>query len=80
MELETRLRDTGFQAKRIRYVHPRRASEAYIVLVEADLHGGEEGEGGAGPEISPPLVIYDENDEYTSEVGKLFAKISPQCY
>jgi len=73
-ELSAWLKDADFKPRRVRFVHPRCESESYILLVEAELYGGER------MEISDPLIIYDENDAYTHEVGKLFAKISPQCY
>ena len=74
MRLSMVLKDAGFTPKRIRFVHPRRNTDAHIVLVEAKYRKGEE------LEVITPLIIYDENDQYTNEVGKLFAKLSAHCY
>jgi len=72
--LSALLEDAGFRTKRIRFVHPRPQVAAHIVLVEAESCTER------GLEIVEPLTIYDENGEYTNEVGKLFAKLSPHCY
>ncbi|MBN1881781.1 MAG: methyltransferase [Deltaproteobacteria bacterium] len=72
--LSAQLEDAGFGPKRIRFVYPRPKAAAHLVLVEAEYRKEHE------LEMSTPLVIYNENGEYTKEVGKLFAKLSTHCY
>lgn len=74
MRLADMLKDAGFTPTRIRFVHSHRNRDAHIVLVEAEYCTEEE------MEVVSSLIIYDENGEYTNEVGKLFAKLSAHCY
>jgi len=74
MWLSHRLSDAGFRPTRIRFVHPRPNAAAHLVLAEAAFRTG------GASETLPPLVIYDGNGEYSEEVGKLFAKLTPHCY
>ncbi|WP_373301319.1 tRNA1(Val) (adenine(37)-N6)-methyltransferase [Levilactobacillus andaensis] len=52
--------------KRVRLVHPKPGKEANMVLVEA-IKDGKPG----GLRFPAPLVVYDENGEYSAEVGAL---------
>ena len=56
----------GIEPKHIRTIHSHSLSDAKLVLVEG-LKGGK-----PGLKIAPPLIIYDENGDYTDEVQAMF--------
>ncbi|WP_458120594.1 tRNA1(Val) (adenine(37)-N6)-methyltransferase [Paenibacillus sp. Z6-24] len=60
------MRTYGVEPKRVRYVHPRVNMEANMVLVEG-LRAGK-------PElrILPPLIVYNENNEYVPEIMDIY--------
>ncbi|MFC5470388.1 tRNA1(Val) (adenine(37)-N6)-methyltransferase [Cohnella suwonensis] len=60
------MRRYRLEPKRIRFAHPRRDAEANMVLIEATL--------GGKPEIRllPPLIVYEEDGEYTPELLAVF--------
>lgn len=60
------MRTYGVEPKRVRYVHPRAHMEANMVLVEG-LRAGK-------PElrILPPLIVYNENNEYVPEIMDIY--------
>ncbi|AOM84636.1 tRNA1(Val) (adenine(37)-N6)-methyltransferase [Salisediminibacterium beveridgei] len=60
-EILTRQR---FSPKRIRYVHPSIQKEANMVLIEAVRDGQP------GLTTMPPLIVYDEGQQYTKEFTK----------
>lgn len=56
--------------KRVQFVYPKNGKEANTVLVEGIRQGKPD-----GLKILPPLVVYDDNGDYLSEVGgMLFGK------
>lgn len=57
-----------FSPKRIRYVHPASHKEANIVLIEAVLDGQP------GLTTMPPLVVYNNNQQYTKEFADYYEK------
>lgn len=65
-DIVTLMRQHGVEAKRIRFVHPRRHMEANMILVE--------GIRGAKPEmrIMPPLIVYNEEKEFTAEMLEIY--------
>ncbi len=65
-ELLHTLRVHDLAPKRIRFVHPKAGREANMVLIEARRSGKPD-----GIRILPPVVVYDDNGEYTSEVAAL---------
>jgi len=67
-EIVSALREKRMEVKRLRFVHSSASSEAKMVLVEA-LHGGR-----VGLKVERPLVIYDENGEYTEEMLALYGE------
>src|SRR6267154_1322054 len=60
-ELISTMRAKKLEPKRIRFVHPRIAMPASVMIVEARVGGGIEAS------IEPPLILYDRPGIYTSE-------------
>ena len=60
------MRAGGLEPKYIRAIHSDAHSEAKLVLVE-----GTKG-GNPGLKITPPLILYQENGDYTDEVQRMF--------
>lgn len=71
-ELLSLMRTYRIEPKRIRMVHPRRREEANIVLVEGIRDGGID------LKILPPLIVYEENGEYTKEIHDIYYGNSDQ--
>jgi len=61
------LNKTNFAIKRLRFVHTKYGKEAMMVLIEARFNGKT-----GDIKVENPLVIYDESDNYTDEVLKIF--------
>ena len=66
-ELISAMRSKQLEPKRVRFVHPRIAMPASVMLVEARVGGGIE------VAIEPPLIIYDRPGIYTSEARALLS-------
>src|SRR5271155_1135707 len=66
-ELISTMRYHKLEPKRIRFVHPRIASPATVILIEARAAGGIE------VAIEPPLILYDRPGIYTSEARALLS-------
>ncbi|WP_123042672.1 tRNA1(Val) (adenine(37)-N6)-methyltransferase [Cohnella candidum] len=60
------MRKHRLEPKRIRFVHPRKGSEANMVLVEASKDGRPE------VRLLPPLVVYEDGGGYTGELLDVF--------
>ena len=60
------MRTDGIEPKCIRTIHSNSRSEAKLVLIEG-IKGGN-----PGLKIAPPLMVYDENGDYTDEVQQMF--------
>lgn len=60
------LREYRIEPKRIRFVHPNKEREANMVLIEGTKYGGKE------LHTLPPLIVYNENGEYTAEIYKIY--------
>ncbi|MEI6286976.1 MAG: methyltransferase [Bacillota bacterium] len=65
-EIISYLRANGFEPKRLRLVHPGKAKNANIVLVESRL--------GAKPglTVEPPLIIYEPDGNYSTEIKEYY--------
>lgn len=68
MEIERTLKKYNFEIKNIEFVYPNRKSEAILMLVEA-VKGAK-----TNVRIKEPIIIYDDNGEYTDEVKKIYGK------
>lgn len=60
------LHDYHFAIKRMRFVYPKAQKNATSFLVEATLKGS------VGLTLEPPLIVHNEDDEYTKEVRQIF--------
>ncbi len=57
-----------FAIKRLRFVYPKKTSDkALVLLIEAKKKGSS-----GNLKILPPLYVYDENNQYTEEILKIF--------
>ncbi|WP_080843539.1 tRNA1(Val) (adenine(37)-N6)-methyltransferase [Cytobacillus gottheilii] len=65
MDIITHMRAYQLEPKRIRFVYPKLGKEANTLLIEAIKHGKPD------LKILPPLIVYDQNNEYTAEVREL---------
>jgi len=65
-ELITLMREYRLEPKRIRFVHPRANVEANMVLIEALRDGKPE------VRILPPLIVYNEQNEYCPELLEIY--------
>ena len=66
-ELISAMRSKQLEPKRIRFVHPRIATPASVMLVEARVGGGIE------VAIEPPLILYERPGIYTAEARALLS-------
>jgi tRNA1Val (adenine37-N6)-methyltransferase len=66
-ELISAMRSKQLEPKRIRFVHPRIAMPASVMLVEARVGGGIE------VAIEPPLILYERPGIYTAEARALLS-------
>jgi tRNA1Val (adenine37-N6)-methyltransferase len=65
-DLLCQMRTDGIEPKFFRTIHTDPVSEAKLVLVEG-IKGGN-----PGLKIAPPLILYDDNGNYTDEVQQMF--------
>lgn len=60
------MHEKRLEPKRIRFVHPGPGKESNIVLIEGMRDASEE------MRVLPPLMIYDDNGEYTPQVREIY--------
>lgn len=60
------MRRNNIEPKRVRFIYPKVGRMCNMILVEGSKNGK------SGLSILPPLVIHDDNGDYTSEVMKFF--------
>ncbi|XID91765.1 tRNA1(Val) (adenine(37)-N6)-methyltransferase [Paenibacillaceae bacterium WGS1546] len=60
------MRRNRIEPKRIRFVHPRKDAEANMILIEGTRDGRPE------VRLLPPLIVYEEDGEYTPELLAVF--------
>ncbi|GGO09112.1 tRNA1(Val) (adenine(37)-N6)-methyltransferase [Saccharibacillus kuerlensis] len=65
-DILTLMRQYRIEPKRIRFVHPRAGMEANMVLVEGLRDGKPE------MRVLPPLIVYNEQGEYCSEIMTIY--------
>lgn len=65
-ELMAKLDDNGLRAGYVRFVHPGATEPARMMLVEAHKTGA------ASTEVMPPLIVHDEDGDYSAEVKRTF--------
>jgi tRNA1Val (adenine37-N6)-methyltransferase len=66
-ELISAMRSKQLEPKRIRFVHPRIAMPASVMLLEARVGGGVE------VTIEPPLILYDRPGIYSAEARAILS-------
>jgi tRNA1(Val) A37 N6-methylase TrmN6 len=59
------MRQYRLEPKRIQFVYPKMGKEANTILVEAIKDGSPD------LKILPPLIVYQDNDEYTPEIREI---------
>lgn len=59
------MRQYRLEPKRIQFVYPKKGKEANVLLVEAIKDGKPD------LKILPPLVVYEDHDEYTPEMKEI---------
>jgi tRNA1(Val) A37 N6-methylase TrmN6 len=66
MDILSLMRAYRLEPKRIRFVHPKLGKEANMILIE--------GMKDAAPDLKllPPLIVYDEENEYTAELKEIY--------
>jgi tRNA1Val (adenine37-N6)-methyltransferase len=74
VDVITLLRSEGFEPKRARFVHARRAEEAQMVMIEARRRGGTQ------LTVLPPLYVWEERGTYTDEVKEILGRARPNSY
>ena len=70
VELLSAMRAARVEPKKLRLVYSRTGTAGQFVLTEGLREGGEE------LEILPPLIIYDEKDNYTDEMAGIFKELA----
>src|ERR1700687_2430791 len=68
-ELISAMRAKKLEPKRIRFVHPRIAMPASVMMVEARVGGGIE------TSIEPPLILYERPGIYTREARAILSSL-----
>lgn len=66
-EIVVLLNKHGFVIKRLKFVYTTTSKDAMMVLIDARANGKT-----GDLKVLKPLVIYDENNQYTKEVLKIF--------
>ena len=66
-DILSQMRNEQIEPKMLRMIHSNRNTDARLILIEG-LKGGR-----PGLKIPPPLIVYDENGDYTAEVQQMFA-------
>ncbi|GGE84508.1 tRNA1(Val) (adenine(37)-N6)-methyltransferase [Priestia taiwanensis] len=62
LDIVTLMREYKIEPKRIQLVYPKHNKEANTLLIEGIKDGNK------GLKVLPPLVVYEENNEYTKEL------------
>lgn len=65
LDIVTLMRKYRLEPKRVQFVYPKANKEANTLLIEAIKDGN------ADLKILPPLVVYNENNEYTAEMNEI---------
>ncbi|WP_075979811.1 tRNA1(Val) (adenine(37)-N6)-methyltransferase [Bacillus massilinigeriensis] len=65
MDIVTMMRKYRLEPKRMQFIYPKRGKEANTILVEAIKDGSPD------LKILPPLIVYNEQNEYTSEIREI---------
>ena len=66
VELLSLLHENNLEPKVIQVIYSKRTKNAKLFLIEARLHGSK------GCLIEKPLIIYDDTNQYTTEIIRMF--------
>ncbi len=69
-ELFAAMGESGIEPKRMRLVYSKPGSDAEFVLMEGSKEGGEE------MRVLPPLTIYEQDGEYSTEMKSIFDELA----
>jgi tRNA1(Val) A37 N6-methylase TrmN6 len=67
LELLDSLRTYNLKPKRIQFVHPKKDSDANLLLIDAVKDGRSGGE-----HILPPLIVRDADGHYSAEINEIY--------
>ncbi|WP_312474545.1 tRNA1(Val) (adenine(37)-N6)-methyltransferase [Neobacillus sp.] len=62
LDIITLMRQYRLEPKRVQFVYPKKGKEANTLLIEAIKDGSPD------LKILPPIIVYNDNDEYTKEI------------
>ncbi|MCH1626954.1 tRNA1(Val) (adenine(37)-N6)-methyltransferase [Ferdinandcohnia quinoae] len=65
LDIITLMRKYRIEPKRLQFVYPKRGKEANTLLIEGIKDGS------ADMKILPPLIVYDDHNEYTKELKEI---------
>ncbi|NCC70653.1 tRNA1(Val) (adenine(37)-N6)-methyltransferase [bacterium] len=65
-EIIVLFKQNNIEPKRVRFVYPKINSESNLVLIEGIKNGRK------GMKVEKPLIVHNENGEYTEEILKMF--------
>ena len=65
IDMITLMRKYRLEPKRLQFIYPKKGKEANTLLIEATKDGKPD------LKILPPLIVYQDNDEYTAETRKI---------
>jgi tRNA1(Val) A37 N6-methylase TrmN6 len=65
-DIITLMREYKIEPKRIRFVHPKHGKEANMLLIEGMKDGQPD------LRLLPPLVVYNDHNEYTEELKQIY--------
>lgn len=68
VEIVEMARKYNFEVKKVRFVYPKRVKNSDLVLIECVLNGK------SGLKMLPPLIVYEDDGEYSLEVIKMFGE------
>ncbi|MGT2935920.1 tRNA1(Val) (adenine(37)-N6)-methyltransferase [Streptococcus castoreus] len=73
LEIIDSLRTNGLAPKRVQFVYPKLGKDANMLLIEAIKDGSIE-----GMKILPPLIVHQENGDYTDTIFHTYFGINSQ--
>ena len=66
IEIITLMKENNIEPKRIRFIYPKKGSLSNMVLIEGKKNAK------VGLKVEKPLIVHDENGNYSNEVLKIF--------
>lgn len=66
LEILEKMRQYNIEPKKIQFIYPKVNSDSNIVLIEGTKNGKQ------GLKILPPLIVHEDNGDYTDKVKNMF--------